>query len=109
LPFFILYGTTPLNNVRVVYNHKRHGAFDLVGRKFLFQAKHRFPEKLTQEFLLTDLVNNSGSLAEDKTGVLKNVLAKAKTMDAGGLRKSIMNDGSAKAKSLFNFFKLIPN
>jgi Family of unknown function (DUF6088) len=94
-------GTTQLYNVRVVYNHKRHGEFDLGGRKFFFHAKHRFPRKLTQEFLLVDLVNNIESLAEDKTEVLKNVMAKAQTMDGGKLKRFVTSYGNAKAKALF--------
>ncbi|WP_170067830.1 DUF6088 family protein [Flavipsychrobacter stenotrophus] len=95
-------GTTQLYNVRVVYNHKRHGEFDLGGRKFFFHAKHRFPKKLTQEFLLVDLVNNIENLAEDKTEVLTKVLAKAKTMDARQLRRTVTSYGNTKAKSLFS-------
>ena len=96
-------GTTQLYNVRIVYNHKRHGEFKLGGRKFLFQAKNRFPKKLTQEFLLVDLVNNLERLAEDKTDVLKNVMAKAQTMDVVQLRKAVTSYGNAKAKSVFSF------
>ena len=95
-------GTTQLYNVRIVYNHKRHGEFVLGGRKFFFHAKHRFPRKLTPEFLLVDLVNNIESLAEDKTEVLKNVMAKAGTMDEERLRKSVASYGNAKAKSFFS-------
>jgi hypothetical protein len=94
-------GTTQLYNVRVVYNHKRHGEFDLGGRKFLFQAKHRFPEKITQEFLLVDLVNNLDRLAEDKSELLNNVMAKAKTMNEGLLRRNVQTYGNLKAKSFF--------
>ena len=96
-------GTTQLYNVRVVYNHKRHGEFELGGRKFFFHSKHRFPKKLTQEFLLVDLVNNIESLAEDKAEVLKNVLAKAKTMNFTLMKQAVMNYGSAKTKALFAF------
>ena len=94
-------GTTQLYNIRIVYNHKRHGEFNLGGRKFFFHAKHRFPKKLTQEFLLVDLVNNIESLAEAKTEVLKNAMAKAQTMDARRLNRFVTNYGNAKAKSLF--------
>ncbi len=94
-------GTTQLYNVRIVYNHKRHGEFELGGRKFFFHAKHRFPRKLTQEFLLVDIVNNIDSLAEDKTEILKNVLAKAQTLDSDRLKKSVASYGNAKAKSFF--------
>ncbi len=94
-------GTTQLYNIRIVYNHKRHGEFELGGRKFVFQAKHRFPKKLTQEFLLVDLVNNLENLAEDKAEVLKNVLVKAQTLDFTKLKQSVLSYGNAKAKALF--------
>ncbi len=93
-------GTTQLYNMRVVYNHKRHGEFELGGRKFFFHSKHRFPKKLTQEFLLVDLVNNLKNLAENRDEVLKNVLAKAQTMDLKRLRQSVVNYGNAKTKTL---------
>ena len=51
-------GTTQLYNKKVVYNHKRHGIFKLGNREFDFQRKYDFPTKITQEFLLVDLVNN---------------------------------------------------
>ena len=59
-------GTTQLYNLRVVYNHKRHGEFTLGNRTFDFRVKPRFPKKLSTEFLLVELVNNLEELAEDK-------------------------------------------
>src|ERR1700731_2314863 len=56
-------GTTQLYNRTVVYNRKRHGEFVLGGRAFDFRVKPDFPKKLTDEFLLVDLVNNVDSLA----------------------------------------------
>lgn len=93
-------GTTQLYNKRVVYNHKRHGVFVLGGKKFFFHAKHRFPKEATLEFLLVDLVNNLGSLAEDKEYVLSNVVAKARTMSPQKLKRAVLNYGNAKAKAL---------
>src|SRR5690606_28602770 len=75
-------GTTQLYNKRVVYNRKRHGEFELGGRKFFFHAKPRFPKEVTQEFLLVDLGNNLDTLAEDTKEVLSKVPNKARTMDA---------------------------
>jgi hypothetical protein len=95
-------GTTQLYNKRVVYNHKRHGEFKLGGRKFFFHNKHKFPKSLTKEFLLVDLVNNVEHLAEDKEEVLRNVLEKARTMDAKRLRQSLKNYGNIRAKALLN-------
>lgn len=93
-------GTTQLYNKRVVYNHKRHGEFQLGGRNYFFHAKHRFPKKLTQEFLLVDLVNNLDSLAEDKEELLKNVLEKASSMDVKQLKHSVANYGNIRTKSV---------
>src|SRR5579872_1295863 len=64
-------GTTQLYDKTVVYNHKRHGEFQLGGRTFAFRVKPRFPKSLTKEFLLVDLVNNLDQLAEAKDEVLK--------------------------------------
>ena len=95
-------GTTQLYNVRVVYNHKRHGEFVLGGRKFIFHAKHRFPKKVTEEFLVVDLVNNLDWLAEDKTRVLKNLMVKVPSMDLKRLQNAARLYGNAKTKTLFS-------
>lgn len=94
-------GTTQLYNKRVVYNHKRHGEFELGGRKFFFHTKPRFPKKLTPEFLLVDLVNNLDALAEDPKEVLSKVESKAKTMDVKKLQQTVKAYGGAKAKRVF--------
>jgi hypothetical protein len=95
-------GTTQLYNTRVVYNHKRHGEFELGGKKFFFHSKHRFPKKLTKEFLLVDLINNLKNLAEDSNEVLKKVFAKVQSMDKKQLKHSLNNYGSARTKALLN-------
>jgi hypothetical protein len=94
-------GTTQLYNKRVVYNHKRHGEFQLGHRKFVFHQKPHFPKKATQEFLLVDLVNNLDTLAEDKSEVLKNIAGKIRAMDTKKLEQSVNAYGSAKAKKIF--------
>jgi hypothetical protein len=94
-------GTTQLYNKRVVYNHKRHGEFELGGRKFSFQMKPRFPKKLTPEFLLVDLVNNVEELAEDTVEVLSKVQTKARTMDTKKLKQSVTAYGGVRAKKFF--------
>ena len=83
-----------------VYNHKRHGVFNLGGREFYFHAKHRFPKKLTPEFLVVDLVNNLGNIAEDKDGVLKKALSEAKSLDRKSMQNSMVRYGNAKTKML---------
>jgi hypothetical protein len=99
-------GTTQLYNRQVVYNHKRHGEFKLGGKNLTFFAKPRFPKKITDEFLLVDLINNLDTLAEDPEQVRKNVTFKIKSMDMKKLKQSIAEYGSAKAKSfLIPLFK----
>jgi hypothetical protein len=92
-------GTTQLYNKRVVYNHKRHGEFTLGGKSFTFLAKPRFPKKVTEEFLLVDLLNNLEKLAEDPETVLKNVASKVRTMDSKKLVRSASDYGTVKAKA----------
>lgn len=94
-------GTTQLYNERTVYNHKRHGEYKLGNRKFNFRIKPHFPKKITQEFLLVDLVNNLESLAEDHKEVLKNIFSKVRSMDKKKLERSVAEYGSVKAKKIF--------
>lgn len=93
-------GTTQLYNQKTVYNHKRHGDFNLGGKTFSFRVKPHFPSKVTQEFLLVDLLNNLDQLAEDPKEVVAKVRFKAKSMDPKKLKKSLQEYGGAKAKRL---------
>jgi Family of unknown function (DUF6088) len=93
-------GTTQLYNSKTVYNHKRHGDFNLGGMTFSFRVKPHFPLKATPEFLLVDLLNNLDQLAEDPKEVVSKVRSKAKTMDVKKLKKSLQEYGSVKAKKL---------
>lgn len=52
-----------LYNKTLVYNHKRHGVFQLGNWWFDFRMKSRFPKKLTPAFLYVDLLNNLDELA----------------------------------------------
>jgi len=84
-------GTTQLYNYQIVYNHKRHGRFELGGQLFEFHRKPRFPKKATAEFLLVDLLNNLNQLAEDRDAVLARVRAKVLDMDAKRLSAAAKN------------------
>lgn len=94
-------GTTQLYNDRVVYNHKRHGLFELGGLKFRFHRKQVFPSALTKEFLLVDLVSNLKTLAEDENAILENLKRKAAEFDSNKMRKALNRYGSNKAKKIF--------
>jgi hypothetical protein len=94
-------GTTQLYNETVVYNHKRHGRFELGGRTFDFRMKPYFPKSLTEEFLLVDLVNNLDRLAEDSHALLGRVRNRAVTMDARALSRAVQDYGGVRARKLF--------
>ncbi len=93
-------GTTQLYNQRTVYNHKRHGEFKLGNRNFQFRIKPHFPKKETEEFLLVDLVNNLETLAEDQSEILKNVVAKVRSMDDRKLKATVLEYGNVKARNI---------
>jgi hypothetical protein len=95
-------GTTQLYDKTVVYNHKRHGEFQLGKRKFAFRVKPRFPKSLTKEFLLVDLVNNLDQLAEAKDEVLKRVTQRALATDGPKLRRAVREYGNERTKKFFD-------
>ena len=94
-------GTTQLYNDTVVYNHKRHGRFELGGRVFDFRVKPSFPKSLSAEFLLVDLVNNLERLAEDAGTLLSRVKDAAKSMNALALAKAVRHYGGVRARNFF--------
>ena len=94
-------GTTQLYNYQIVYNHKRHGRFELGGQLVEFHRKPRFPKKATTEFLLVDLVNNLNQLAEDRDAVLTRVRAKVPEMDAKRLKTAVHSFAKVATRKLF--------
>jgi len=94
-------GTTQLYNKTVVYNHKRHGDFVLGGRKFDFRMKPSFPNKLSREFLLVDLVNNVNRLAESRNEVLARVKQHATSYDARKLQRAAREYGNVRTRKFF--------
>lgn len=95
-------GTTQLYNETVVYNHKRHGKFTLGGRTFNFRREFHFPDTLTPEFLLVDLVNNLKKLAEDHEQVLKQVKRKAASMHTKTLADTVRKYGRLRTRKFFS-------
>jgi len=95
-------GTTQLYNTRVVYNHKRHGRFRLGGLTFDFRRKPRFPRKITEEFLLVDLLNNLPTLAENTEMLRARAGKKAKELDANKLRLAARNYGKVATRKFFD-------
>lgn len=95
-------GTTQLYNEAIVYNHKRHGVFKLGTRTYKFVRKHYFPTKLSEEFLLVDLVDNIKKLVEDQSRILELVKNKALKLNRRRLLKFAKN-GNTRT----NFFSQI--
>ncbi len=94
-------GTTQLYNQTWVYNHKRHGVFQLGNRQFDFRVKPRFPKILSTEFLFVDLLNNLEDLAEDRDSVLIQVRNKLSAYDQDVLREAIENYGNMATRKRF--------
>ena len=94
-------GTTQLYNKRVVYNQKRHGTFLLGNRILTFERRTNVPRQLSPEFLLVDLVNELGNLAEDRDAVLPRIREKAKEMDPKKLSRAISLYGKHSTQKKF--------
>jgi hypothetical protein len=94
-------GTTQLYNVQFVYNHKRHGRFELDGQVFDFKMKARFPKQVTTEFLLVELVNNLKSLAEDHEKLLRRVRVKAPQMNTRRLATAVKKFAKISTRKVF--------
>lgn len=94
-------GTTQLYNRRVVYNQKRHGAFQFGNRLLTFELRSSIPKQITPEFLLVDLVNELDRLSEDSDAVLSRVREKAKKMNARKLSRAVSLYGTASTRKRF--------
>jgi hypothetical protein len=95
-------GTTQLYNKRVVYNQKRHGTFQLGGRMMSFERRINVPRQLSSEFLLVDVVNELGKLAEDRELVLSRVREKAQEMDSLKLSRAVALYGKYSTRKMFS-------
>lgn len=94
-------GATQLYNETVVYNHKRHGHFKLGGRSFEFRCKPHFPRRMTEEFLLVDLMNNLYHVAEDQQAVQERVKAKSAQLDGRSLKQAAQEFGTVRTRKFF--------
>lgn len=93
-------GTTQLYNAPVVYNHKRHGRLELDGRPYEFRRRMTFPKKVSEEFLLVDLLHNLDRLPEDQEAVRARALSRARNMDRKQLAKAVHDFDSARVRKL---------
>lgn len=95
-------GTTQLYNTCVIYNHKRHGVFELGGKMFDFRLKHKFPKQVSKEFLFVDLLNNLNQLAEDREQVLKSVKEKMLGRFDANMKRAVNAYAGERTKKLID-------
>ena len=93
-------GLTQLYNTMWVYNHKRKGEFILNGKSFNFKLKNSFPQKITREYLLVDLLNNFESLAEDKKNIVDKLTRNVLSFNMDALMKATQQYGNGTAKRI---------
>lgn len=91
-------GATQLYNETVVYNHKRHGVFELGKLKYRFVRKHFFPEKITEAFLLIDFLNNVKNLPENTASLLQAAANKLKKMNHKSVQDTAFKYGGVGTK-----------
>lgn len=98
-------GLTQLYNQVVVYNTERHEEIKLGNRKFAFKRPNNgFPEKLTREFLLVDLLNNAKYLTEDVSSLESKIKTKITDFDRTLLLALAKKHGKIQTKKLIETF-----
>jgi len=93
-------GLTQLYNTTWVYNHKRKGEFKFNGKTFEFKIKSSFPNQLTKEFLLVDLLNNLSELAEDQYQTTTSLSKNLSRFNNDELMRIAQQYGSSSSKKL---------
>lgn len=93
-------GLTQLYNTQVVYNYKRHGRFILGAKTFEFKRVSNFPKKLSQEYLVVDLLNNLKLLAEDEKQIKARLQERLFEFDRDELLKAANKYGRARTRDL---------
>ena len=91
-------GLTQVYNGFVVYNHKRSGDFTLGGMRFRFRLVPSYPDKLSPEFLLVDLLNNLKRLPDDASAVLRNLRTRLADFDPEMLQTNLNRYGRPAAR-----------
>jgi hypothetical protein len=91
-------GLTQLYNTTWVYNHKRVGKFEFNGRQFEFIKKSAFPQKVSREFLLVDLLNHLDQLAVDQRQTLENVRHRLTDFNLDDLMTTAQQYGTGATK-----------
>ena len=99
-------GTTQLYNLRVVFNRKRTGKHTLGGRTYSFYKWREAPKELTPEFLVVELLNRLGQLAEDRDLLLERLKDKLPTFNSKKLKFALDHYGTYSAQLKFKKLQL---
>ena len=91
-------GLTQVYNTYLVYNHKRSGDFSLGGKHFKFRLVPAYPEKLSKEYLLIDMLNNLKHLPDNTDLVLRNLKSRLNQFDQAGVKKQLERYGRPAAR-----------
>ena len=91
-------GFTQLYNSSVVYSFKRHGRMVLASKIFEFKRVSDFPKKLSKEYLVVDLLNNSKLLVEDEATITPKLKENFSEFDSDELMKIALKYGRARTK-----------
>ena len=102
-------GLTQLYNFQFVLNKKRGGEFAFLGRTYRFVKHRAYPKKLTQEFLLVDLLNNMKMLAVDEHDLITMVGERFSKFDRKKLVSSAKRFGSLKTRKLVSELSNVPS
>ena len=95
-------GMTQLYNQRIVFNRKRHGEFNLAGRTYTFHRWREAPKRITQEFLVVELLNRLNQLAENSDEVLSRLKKKLPQFDLRKLKLTARQYGTYSAQLKLN-------
>lgn len=95
-------GLTQLYNKKTVFNRRRHGEFELGGRKYLFYRWREAPKQLSKEFLVVELLNRLSGMAENRTDLKSRLRQKIPSFDQRKLNYALKHYGTKSAQLKFN-------
>ncbi|MDI7222751.1 hypothetical protein QMM98_15495 [Leptospira santarosai] len=94
-------GLTQLYTVLTVYNQKRHGLVELGGVRFNFKRRPGYPQTLSPEFLLVELLNERKTLPEIPVDLKEKMQKLVKKLNRDQLKKFSEQFGKVAVKKEF--------
>ena len=94
-------GLTQAYHTLTVYNRKRHATVVLDGRRFEFKRPKDFPRKLTQEYLMVDLLDNLSRLPEETSRVADRLKERLADVDREAVLTAARSYGKVATRKFF--------